>query len=215
MKALSRYLAPLTKGRGVLLWGEPVRFLAAAAAAWGAARNAKVLVVDAANRFDPYQLVRQARGYGLAPAQALARVQVARAFTSHQLVRLLKEILPARLTPGALVVILGPVSLFYDEQVPLTERRRLFKDLTHLLGSIKSQVALLLLQPRLPQAAANQHFGRLLAPVMDYFVEVGSGAEMRGAATRRVAPAVSPLPRGRWGRERRPGAHSRFPKGDL
>jgi hypothetical protein len=190
MKALSRYLAPLTKGRGVLLWGEPVRLLAAAAAAWGAARDAKVLVVDAANRFDPYQLVRQARGYGLAPAQALARVQVARAFTSHQLVRLLKEILPARLTPGALVVILGPVSLFYDEQVPLTERRRLFKDLTHLLGSIKSQGALLLLQPRLPKAAANQHFGRLLAPVMDYMVRVREEENLRGGPGDQRSPAL-------------------------
>jgi len=172
MTPLNHYLAPLKPGRAVLLWGEPVRLLAAAAAAWGAAKEAQVLVVDAANRFDPYQLVRQARGYGLAPAQALARVQVARAFTSHQLVRLLKEILPAALKPGALVVILGPVSLFYDEQVPMAERRRLFKDLTRLLGSIKSQGALLLLQPRLPKAAANQHFGRLLAPVVDYMVRV-------------------------------------------
>jgi hypothetical protein len=215
MTPLNHYLAPLKPGRAALLWGEHLRPVAAAAAAWGAARNAAVLVVDAANRFDPYQLVRQARGYGLAPAQALARVQVARAFTSHQLVRLLKEILPASLKPGTLVVILGPVSLFYDEQVPLTERRRLFKDLTHLLGSIKSQSALLLLQPRLPKAAANQHFGRLLAPVVDYFVQVGGGEEDRVEATRRVAPAVSVLPPGRWGRERRPFAHSRPPKGDL
>jgi len=215
MTPWNHYLAPLKPGRAVLLWGEPVRLLAAAAAAWGAARDAQVLVVDAANRFDPYQLVRQARGYGLAPAQALARVQVARAFTSHQLVRLLQEILPAALKPGALVVILGPVSLFYDEQVPLAERRRLFKDLTRLLGSIKSQSALLLLQPRLPKAAANQHFGRMLAPMIDYLVQVGGGEEDQVQATRRVAPAVSALPPGRWGRERRPFAPSRPPKGDL
>jgi len=215
MTPLNHYLAPLKPGRAVLLWGEPVRLLAAAAAAWGVARNAEVLVVDAANRFDPYQLVRQARGYGLAPAQALARVQVARAFTSHQLVRLLQEILPAALKPGALVVILGPVSLFYDEQVPLTERRRLFKDLTRLLGSIKSQGALLLLQPRLPKAAANQHFGRLLAPVVDYFVQVGGGEEDRGAATRRLSPAAPALPPDNFGRERRPSAPSRPQKGDL
>ncbi len=41
--------------------------------------EAGVLVVDAANRFDPYLLVRQARRRGLAPADALARVRVARA----------------------------------------------------------------------------------------------------------------------------------------
>lgn len=215
MTALSRYLAPLESGRAVLLWGEHLRAVAAAAAAWGVARGAEVLVVDAANRFDPYQLVRQARRYGLAPAGALSRVQVARAFTSHQLVRLLKEILPPRLQSGALVVLLGPVSLFYDEQVPLAERRRLFKDLTRLLQDLKSRAALLLLQPLLPQAAANQHFGRLLARVIDYFVEVGNRGEDRAEATRRAAPAVPALPRGNlWPTPSHP-VHSRPPKGDF
>ena len=174
MTALSRYLAPLQPGRAVLLWGEHLRSLAAAAAAWGAARPAPVLVVDAANRFDPYGLVREARARGLERQVVLAQVRVTRAFTSHQLVRLLQEILPPALTPGCLVLLLGPVSLFYDEQVPLAERRRLFRDLTQLLGLIKSEAALLLLQPLLPKEAANQHFGRLLAPRLDYLVEMGN-----------------------------------------
>ncbi|HZE20597.1 MAG TPA: hypothetical protein VE082_00960, partial [Desulfobaccales bacterium] len=105
MKALSRYLAPLKSGRGVLLWGEHLRSLAAGAAAWGVARGAPVLVVDAANRFDPYQLVREAAAARLSPRETLARVQVARAFTSHQLVRLLKETFPASLVPGSLVLL--------------------------------------------------------------------------------------------------------------
>jgi hypothetical protein len=174
MQALSRYLAPLKPGRSVLLWGEHLRSLAAAAAAWGAARGAPVLVVDAANRFDPYGLVREARSLGLSHREALSRVRVARAFTCHQLVRLVEEILPPALEPGCLVLLLGPVSLFYDEQVPLPERRRLFQDLTQLLGRIKSQTALLLLQPLLPREAGNRHFGKLLAPLLDYLVEVGS-----------------------------------------
>jgi hypothetical protein len=180
--ALGRYLAPLEPGRGVLLWGEHLRPLAAAAAAWGAARATPVLVVDAANRFDPYGLVREARGRGLAPREALAKVRVARAFTCHQLVRLAAEILPPALEPGCLVLILGPVSLFYDEQVPLAERRRLFRELTQLLARIKSQAALLLLQPLMPKEAANRHFGRLLAPLLDYFVKVGGPVEASAPA---------------------------------
>jgi len=193
MKALSRYLAPLKPGRGVLLWGGYLRALTAAAAAWGVAREAPVWVVDAVNRFDPYRLVREAAGRNLSPREALTGVRVARAFTSHQLVRLLTETFPANLAPGSLVLILGPVSLFYDEQVPLGERRRLFQDLVSLLARIKTQSALLLLQPLLPRAAANRHFGRLLAPVIDYFVEVGS-REDRREASRRATPAVSALP---------------------
>jgi hypothetical protein len=192
MTALSRYLAPLKPGRGVLLWGEHLRSLAAAAAAWGVARRAPVLVVDAANRFDPYQLVREAAAAKLSPRETLARVRVARAFTSHQLVRLLKETFPAVLAPGSLVLVFGPVSLFYDEQVPLPERRRLFQDLVRHLRRIKAQAALLLLQPRLPRAAANRHFGRRLAPVIDYFVEVGD-REDRGEATRRVSYGATAL----------------------
>jgi hypothetical protein len=188
---LGRYLAPLKPGRGILLWGGQLRPLAAAAAAWGAARGAPVLLVDAANLADPYALVREARAIGLAPREALARVRVSRAFTCHQLVRLLREILPPFLSPGCLVLLLGPVSLFYDEQVPLPERRRLFQELTQLLGRIKSQAALLLLQPLLPKEANNRHFGKLLAPLLDYFVEMGSSVAGR-AESRRVPPFTFP-----------------------
>jgi hypothetical protein len=197
MKALSHYLTPLQPGRGVLLWGGHLRALAAAAAAWGVARGAPVLVVDAANRFDPYGLVREAARRGLSPQVALTRVHVARAFTSHQLVRLLTETFPAILEPGSLVLLLGPVSLFYDEQVPLGERRRLFQDLVSLLARIKSGSALLLLQPLLPRVATNRHFGRLLAPVMDYFVEMES-PEARPGASPRAIPGVSARPPGAW-----------------
>jgi hypothetical protein len=118
---------------------------------------------------------------------------VARAFTSHQLVRLLTETFPAILEPGSLVLVLGPVSLFYDEQVPLGERRRLFQDLVRLLARIKTQSALLLLQPLLPRTAANRHFGRLLAPVMDYLVEVESPENHRQDSPR-ATPAVPGRP---------------------
>ncbi len=214
MKALSRYLTPLKPGRGVLLWGGHLRSLAAAAAAWGVARRAPVLVVDAANRFDPYGLVREAAGRGLSPQAALTRVQVARAFTSHQLVRLLTETFPAMLAPGSLVLLLGPVSLFYDEQVPLGERRRLFQDLVNLLARIKSGSALLLLQPLLPRAATNRHFGRLLAPVIDYFVEMES-PESRPGASPRPTPAVSARPPGALGGGPHHAAISRPQRGEL
>ena len=214
MKALSHYLAPLQPGRGVLLWGGHLRALAAAAAAWGVARGAPVLVVDAANRFDPYGLVREAADRGLSAQEALTRVQVARAFTSHQLVRLLQETFPAFLEQGSLVLVLGPVSLFYDEQVPLGERRRLFQDLVRRLARIKTQSALLLLQPLLPGSAANRHFGRLLAPVMDYFVEMGSREGRRGD-TPRATPAVPVRPPGNLGSGRDHAACSRPQRGDL
>ena len=170
--ALARCLAPLKPGRAALLWGDHTGAVAAAAAAWGLARGAPVMVIDAANRFDPYGLAREARRRGLAPEPAMARVQVARAFTSHQLVRLMKNGLPEPMAYGGLLILLGPVSLFYDDQVPFKERRRLFADLVARLAALKSHSALLLLQPRLPRGAANRHFGRLLSPLMDHLAEL-------------------------------------------
>jgi len=183
---MASYLTPyrwptLQPGRGALIWGDSLREITAAAAAWGAAKGG-VLVVDAANRFDPYGLVREARAHGLSSKEALARVHVARAFTSHQLVRLLKEQLARELKPGCLVLVLGPVTLFYDEQVPLPERRRLFQEMVRLLTAVKAQAPLLLLQPRLSKDAPNRRFGRMLAPVVDYWVEAGGVAGFGGRA---------------------------------
>ncbi|MEJ2093544.1 MAG: hypothetical protein P8X65_15295, partial [Syntrophobacterales bacterium] len=162
----------------------PFRSLAAAAAAWGVARGARVLVVDAANAFDPYRLVREARGRGISRAVVLSRVRVARAFTSHQLVRLLKEELPGELESRSLVLVLGPVRLFYDEQVPLAERRRLFMNMVDILATYKDRVPLLLLQPPLPRGATNRRFGLLLAPLMDYLVRVREDNREKGNSGR-------------------------------
>lgn len=160
----------LRPGRALLVWGEGLRSLAAAAAAWAVARGIRVLVVDAANAFDPYRLVREGRRRGLRPGEILRRVRVARAFTSHQLVRLLTEELAAQVQPSDLLLLLGPVTLFYDEQVPEPERRRLFQHLVETLAAVKARHPLLLLQPPRPAGAPNRHFGRRLAGLVDLFL---------------------------------------------
>jgi hypothetical protein len=168
---------PLATRTALLTFGDGMRPLTAAAAAWGVARGLRVFVVDAANRFDPYQLAREGRKRGLRPEQVLSRVWVARAFTCHQLVQLVQENLPVELAgvEKALVILLGPCSLFYDEQVPLAERRRLFRSLMGGLAQIKQQAALWFLQPTLPPQVANQHFGRLLARLADQVIRIGAG----------------------------------------
>jgi hypothetical protein len=196
----------LTPGQAALVWGAPVRPLAAAAAAWGAARGARVLVVDAANAFDPYRLVREARSRGVSRAAAPSRVRVARAFTSHQLVRLLKEELAGELAPLSLVLILGPVSLFYDEQIPLAERRRLFGHMVDTLTAYKSRAPLLLLQPPLPRGAVNRHFGRLMTPLLDSLVKMENHQENRiGTPGGEVSMGASPSRFHDRGKRRYPG----------
>lgn len=178
------WLATATSGQGLLLFGDTIRPLVAPAAVWGLARGAQVLVLDAIGAFDPYHLAREARSRGLVPAEALDQVQVARAFTCHQLVRLVRESLPAELaalaspegrTPRVLLLLLGPCSLFYDEQVPLPERQQLFQSLVAGLAYLKQQGTIWLLQPCLPPLIANRHFGRRLAPLVDTILELRWG----------------------------------------
>jgi hypothetical protein len=77
--------------------------------------------------------------------------------------------------------MLGPVSLFYDEQIPLAERRRLFQSLVQTLSAIKTRHPLLLLQPYLPKKVANRRFGRMLRPILDIVGEFGGGPGDVGA----------------------------------
>ena len=74
--------------------------------------------------------------------------------------------------PLSLVLVLGPVSLFYDEQIPLAERRRLFTNMVDILSTCKNRAPLLLLQPPRPRGAANRRFGELLTPMLDYLVRL-------------------------------------------
>lgn len=80
-----------------------------------------LLVLDAANEFDAYRVARLIRGRTRQPAQALDHVQVARVFTCHQVVALLRN-LPVSTTPH---VIFDLPATFCDENVPLAESRRL------------------------------------------------------------------------------------------
>jgi len=174
---LGRWLGPPTSSRGLLLFGENIRPLIAPLAVWGLRRGSRVVVVDAVLGFDPYRLAREARFRGLPAEESLQKVRVSRAFTCHQLVRLVQESLPGELagTKDTLLLLLGPCSLFYDEQVPLAERRRLFQAMVAGLAQLRAQAVLCFLQSRLPPAVANQHFGRSLTALVDQVLELELG----------------------------------------
>ena len=136
------------------------------------ARGARVLVVDAANAFDPYGLVREARGRGICRAAALSRVRVARAFTSHQLVRLLKEELQGELEPLSLILVLGPVSLF----IRRADSPGRAAPPLHQYGGYPVNLQDSGAPPAVAAApspgAANRRFGELLTPMLDYLVRL-------------------------------------------
>jgi hypothetical protein len=115
--------------RKALIMGERPEALTVYLTALAASLGFKVLVADGANAFDPYVVSKFARKEGIPSEGLLKKISVARAFTCHQLATLIRERLEPGLSPGAssLVVLLGPCTVFFDEDVPGEEAALLFR----------------------------------------------------------------------------------------
>jgi len=115
--------------RKALIVGERPEGLTVYLSAFAASLGFKVLVADGANAFDPYIVSKFARKEGFPPDVLLRKISVARAFTCHQLATLIRERLDPMVLPGAspLVVLLGPCTMFFDEDVPGEEAALLFR----------------------------------------------------------------------------------------
>ncbi|HSR12002.1 MAG TPA: hypothetical protein VLS90_11225 [Thermodesulfobacteriota bacterium] len=115
--------------RTALIMGARPDGLTAYLSALAASLGFKVLVADAANSFDPYVVSKFARKEGIPPGDLLKKILVARAFTCHQLSTLIRERLESNIPPGApaLVIFLGPCTMFFDDDVPREEAALLFR----------------------------------------------------------------------------------------
>jgi hypothetical protein len=138
--------------RKVLFWGDGAEGISSYVAGWMAGRGIDVILLDGANRFNPYVVSSFARNVLIPPEKLLRRIRIARAFTCHQMATLMGErlalLLHAR-TVGAIhactpecgvsarrhesplqrpwVILLGPLTTFFDEDVPEREVRPLFE----------------------------------------------------------------------------------------
>lgn len=105
--------------------------LATFAAGLYALRGQRVLLIDAANRTDPYIISRLALAARQDPQPVLSRIHIIRTFTVHQLAglvfRRLEPFVRER-APG-LVILSGATSLFADDNVPYKEARWLLREI--------------------------------------------------------------------------------------
>jgi hypothetical protein len=119
----------------VLFWGEEVGGISSYVAGWLAGRGIAVIVVDGANRFDPYMASSFARKALIPPEKLLKSIRIARAFTCYQMATLMGEPLTSllgregatELPQKAWVIFLGPITTFLDEDVSEREVRPLFE----------------------------------------------------------------------------------------
>ena len=113
-----------------LFRGEGAGGISSSVAGWMAGKGIDVVVLDGANRFDPYRVSFFAKRGLISPEVLLKRIQIARAFTCYQMVTLVGEKLASLLdavSPKPWVILLGLVTPFLDEDVPEREVRPLFE----------------------------------------------------------------------------------------
>lgn len=115
--------------RLLLLYGHPLVFrLGLYAATERVLDGESVLYLDGANTFDPFVIGRLARAHRQQPRKVLSMIHVARAFTCHQMERLVSDCLASALDryQSRIAILSGLFDTFYDEAVPERETLRLF-----------------------------------------------------------------------------------------
>jgi len=80
--------------RKILFWGEGVGGISSYVAGWIASKGIDVILLDGANRFDPYMVSSIARKALIPPERLLKKIRIARAFTCYQMATLMGEKLP-------------------------------------------------------------------------------------------------------------------------
>jgi hypothetical protein len=166
-------------------------------AGWMAWKKIHVILLDGANRFDPYRVSSFARRVLAPPETLLKRIRVARAFTCYQMATLIAE----KLTPfihqercvpprspslscrrgaeeerRAWVVLLGPITTFLDEDVPEREARSLFeRSLRKLRGLAEEGIPFLVLQTAVPGLSRRHDLMEKLADFSNRVWRVSPG----------------------------------------
>jgi hypothetical protein len=144
--------------RKVLFWGEGAGEISSYVAGWIAGQGIDAIVLDGANRFDPYMVSSFAKKVSLLPENLLKKIRIARAFTCYQMATLVEERLVALV--GAIhesplhkpwVILLGPITTFLDEDVPDREVRPLFeRALRKVEGMAMEGITFFFFQPNSP-----------------------------------------------------------------
>jgi len=95
----------------------------------------EILVIDCANRFDPFFISKISLMEGKNPYEVLDRIIIARAFTPFQLLKLIEKIPNFKNYP---FVCLGINYLFEDENISTSYSWQVFKKVVNSIKSLKN-----------------------------------------------------------------------------
>lgn len=133
--------------RLLLFYGHPLVFrLGLYAATERVLAGEPVLYLDGANTFDPFIIGRLTRAYRQQPRKVLSMIHVARAFTCHQMERLVSDCLASALDryQSRLAILSGLFDTFYDQAVPEREASRLLSRMMETTARLAQQGYILL-----------------------------------------------------------------------
>jgi hypothetical protein len=110
-------------------------------------RGLAVAIIDGARAFDVTVIAADAQARRIPPERLLRHIYIARAFTCHQVATLLCERLDPLLASQSvgLVILLGPCTTFFDENVPFKDAFLLFQRVLSKLEALCTRGPLLLM----------------------------------------------------------------------
>jgi hypothetical protein len=110
-------------------------------------RGVAVAVIDAAMAFDVTAIAADAQARRVHPERWLRHIYIARAFTCHQVATLLCERLDPLLASQSVgcVILLGPCTTFFDENVPFKDAFLLFQRVLSTIEALCTRGPLLLM----------------------------------------------------------------------
>jgi len=115
--------------RLILLYGHPLVFrLGLHAATERVLAGEPVVYLDGANTFDPFVVGQLARAHRRQPRALLSMIRVARAYTGHQMERLISDCLMFALEryQSRIAILSGLFNTHYDQAVPEHDEMRVF-----------------------------------------------------------------------------------------
>ena len=176
-----------------LLYGHPqVLTLAQKLACRCLLQAEHLIVLDGANVFDPYLVSRLASKMGRAPTDFLRSIRISRSFTCHQMLSLVRQVESAsKLWRSPFILLLGPLTTFYDESVPHYEAWKLFRAFQRELNGLTAAGFRLLLACQQPRAATKRDFVQQLKASARGIASCGE-VELTAAPTASLPAAFVP-----------------------
>jgi hypothetical protein len=158
------------QARLVWVWGAgAVHGVALRSAARALASGHSVALIDGAMAFQLLPIVAMAKACRVAPDVFLRRVHLVRAFTCWQFTTLLCERLEPLLAtqPIGLILLLDPLTHFYDQDVTFKEATFLFQRVLQTLEILPSHWPPVLVTQVVPAVRTRPAFARDLLRVVD------------------------------------------------